>query len=87
MAVPKPARPARHSTCQRDRDGLPHQTHESFNETLDTVLEMQPDRLAVFSYAHVPWIKPAQKILEHQHHLPTPETKLDILKLVIEKLT
>jgi len=67
--------------------GLPHQTRESFNQTLDTVLEMQPDRLAVFSYAHVPWIKPAQKILEQQQHLPPPETKLDILKLVIEKLT
>ena len=67
--------------------GLPHQTVESFNETLDIVLEMQPDRLAVFSYAHVPWIKPAQKILEQQQHLPAPETKLQVLKLVIEKLT
>ena len=66
--------------------GLPNQTPESFNETLDTVLEMQPDRLAVFSYAHVPWIKPAQKILQ-QKILPTPETKLQLLKLVIEKLT
>jgi oxygen-independent coproporphyrinogen III oxidase len=67
--------------------GLPHQTPESFNETLDIVLEMQPDRLAVFSYAHVPWIKPAQKILEQQEHLPAAETKLQLLKLVIEKLT
>ncbi len=67
--------------------GLPHQTPESFDETLDTVLEMQPDRLAVFSYAHVPWVKPAQKILEQQQHLPAPETKLEVLKLVIEKLT
>lgn len=66
--------------------GLPHQTVESFNETLDTVLEMKPDRLAVFSYAHVPWIKPSQKILE-QKILPAPETKLQVLKLVIEKLT
>lgn len=66
--------------------GLPHQTVESFNETLDIVLEMKPDRLAVFSYAHVPWIKPSQKILE-QRILPTPETKLQVLKLVIEKLT
>ena len=65
--------------------GLPHQT-ESFDETLDTVLAMQPDRLAMFSYAHVPWIKPAQKILEAKV-LPTPETKLQVLKLVIEKLT
>jgi len=66
--------------------GLPHQTPESFDETLESVLRMQPDRLALFSYAHVPWIKPAQKILE-QKVLPPPETKLQILKLVIEKLT
>jgi len=66
--------------------GLPFQTPESFNETLDIVLAMKPDRLAVFSYAHVPWIKPSQKILEREV-LPTPETKLEVLKLVIEKLT
>ena len=66
--------------------GLPNQTPKSFDETLDAVLEMQPDRLAVFSYAHVPWIKPAQKILEKKS-LPAPETKLEVLKLVIEKLT
>ncbi|HXE42429.1 MAG TPA: hypothetical protein VN516_05335, partial [Candidatus Baltobacteraceae bacterium] len=56
------------------------------NRTLDAVLEMQPDRLAVFSYAHVPWVKPAQKILE-QKILPAPEVKLQLLKNVIERLT
>ncbi len=66
--------------------GLPFQTPATFNETLDTVLEMKPDRLAVFSYAHVPWIKPSQKILRQQV-LPTPESKLEVLKLVIERLT
>ena len=66
--------------------GLPHQTVASFNQTLDIVLKMEPDRLAVFSYAHVPWVKPAQKILE-QKVLPTPETKLQLLKNVIERLT
>src|SRR3569833_1846061 len=66
--------------------GLPHQTVESFNRTLDIVLGMQPDRLAVFSYAHVPWVKPAQKILE-QFFLPSPEVKLQLLKNVIERLT
>lgn len=66
--------------------GLPHQTPASFDHTLDSVLEMNPDRFAVFSYAHVPWIKPAQKIVESKG-LPTPETKLELLKLVIEKLT
>src|SRR5882757_4063001 len=66
--------------------GLPHQTVESFNRTLDIVLSLQPDRLAVFSYAHVPWVKPAQKILE-QKILPSAEVKLQLLKTVIERLT
>ena len=67
--------------------GLPYQTVESFEKTLDDILELAPDRLAVFSYAHVPWMKPAQKILEQEAALPSAETKLDIFKLVIEKLT
>ena len=66
--------------------GLPHQTVESFNRTLDEVIALGPDRLAVFSYAHVPWVKPAQKILE-QKILPPPEVKLQLLKTVIERLT
>jgi oxygen-independent coproporphyrinogen III oxidase len=66
--------------------GLPYQTLESFTQTLDLVLSLDPDRLAVFSYAHVPWIKPAQKILERAA-LPDAATKLAILKLTIEKLT
>jgi oxygen-independent coproporphyrinogen III oxidase len=66
--------------------GLPHQTPESFERTLEEVIAMKPDRLAVFSYAHVPWIKPSQKILETEN-LPTAETKLQLLKLTIEKLT
>src|SRR5207249_2773443 len=66
--------------------GLPHPSVESFNRTLDVVLSLNPDRLAVFSYAHVPWVKPAQKILE-QKILPLPEVKLQLLKTVIERLT
>jgi oxygen-independent coproporphyrinogen-3 oxidase len=66
--------------------GLPHQTPASFERTLNEVLPLQPDRFAVFNYAHVPWMKPAQKILK-DGILPKPETKLAILKLTIEKLT
>ena len=66
--------------------GLPHQTPATFERTLDEIIELQPDRLAVFSYAHVPWIKPSQKILETDS-LPDAETKLALLKLTIEKLT
>ncbi len=66
--------------------GLPRQTPASFEKTLDDVLEWRPDRIAVFSYAHVPWIKPAQRILE-KSSLPSAEEKLDLLKMTIEKLT
>jgi oxygen-independent coproporphyrinogen-3 oxidase len=67
--------------------GLPYQTMETFDRTLEEIIKLGPDRLAVFSYAHVPWMKPAQKILEQEAALPSAETKLNILKLVIEKLT
>ncbi len=67
--------------------GLPYQTVQTFDRTLAEIIKLRPDRLAVFSYAHVPWMKPAQKILEQEAALPTAETKLSILKLVIEKLT
>jgi oxygen-independent coproporphyrinogen-3 oxidase len=67
--------------------GLPYQTVKSFDKTLEEIIKLEPDRLAVFSYAHVPWMKPAQKILEQEAALPSAETKLRILKLVIEKLT
>jgi oxygen-independent coproporphyrinogen III oxidase len=66
--------------------GLPFQTPESFDKTLDEILQLAPNRFAVFSYAHVPWMKPAQKILADKI-LPSPETKLQLLKLTIEKLT
>jgi len=66
--------------------GLPYQTPESFEKTLDEILTLAPDRFAIFNYAHVPWIKPAQRILE-DGCLPTAEVKLQLLKLTIEKLT
>jgi oxygen-independent coproporphyrinogen-3 oxidase len=67
--------------------GLPYQTPASFARTLDAVLALKPDRFAVFSYAHVPWMKPAQKILETSGALPSPEVKLQLLKQVVETLT
>jgi len=66
--------------------GLPLQTPASFDKTLDELLALGPDRFAVFSYAHVPWLKPVQRILDRSP-LPTAETKLQLLKLAIEKLT
>lgn len=67
--------------------GLPLQTAASFGKTLDEVIALQPDRLAVFSYAHVPWIKPAQKIFDDRGQLPDTEAKLAMLMIAVEKLT
>ncbi|EDY83723.1 oxygen-independent coproporphyrinogen III oxidase [Verrucomicrobiia bacterium DG1235] len=66
--------------------GLPHQTEDGFKETLEEVLAYDPERLAVFSYAHVPWSKPAQKILERSP-LPSADSKIEILIQTVEKLT
>jgi oxygen-independent coproporphyrinogen-3 oxidase len=66
--------------------GLPFQTVASFEQTLDEILALSPDRFAVFSYAHVPWIKPAQRIFK-EGILPSADVKLQLLKLTIEKLT
>ncbi len=66
--------------------GLPFQTVESFERTVRRVLQFSPDRIAVFNYAHVPWLKPHQKLIRAED-LPTPEQKLEILKMAIELLT
>ncbi len=67
--------------------GLPLQTPATFDRTLDDILALQPDRLSVFSYAHVPWMKPSQKIFEHRNQLPVPEGKLAMFALAHERLT
>ncbi|HLB01430.1 MAG TPA: oxygen-independent coproporphyrinogen III oxidase [Bacteroidota bacterium] len=65
--------------------GLPHQTVEEFARTVDTVIGLSPDRLAVFNYAHVPWLKPHQKVLD-EISLPPPGEKLEIFCMTLEKL-
>ncbi|MDR1011235.1 MAG: oxygen-independent coproporphyrinogen III oxidase [Opitutaceae bacterium] len=67
--------------------GLPLQTAASFAHTLDDVLELDPDRLSVFSYAHVPWIKPAQRIFEDRGQLPAAAEKLEMSALAHRRLT
>jgi len=66
--------------------GLPHQTRETFAATLETVLTLQPDRLAVFNYAHLPQMFKHQRLIQDEW-LPAPEEKLELLKLSIETLT
>jgi oxygen-independent coproporphyrinogen-3 oxidase len=66
--------------------GLPHQTVDSYSRTLDKVLELSPDRLAVFNYAHVPWMKKHQRVIPVEV-LPSAVERLQILKTVIERLS
>ena len=66
--------------------GLPLQTIDTFTETLKTAIDMGPDRIAVYNYAHLPArFKPQRRINEVD--LPSPQTKLDILQQTIQILT
>lgn len=66
--------------------GLPHQTTDSFAKTIDTMVEVKPDRLAVYNYAHMPHIFRAQRMI-NADDLPSPETKLELMELTVRKLT
>ena len=66
--------------------GLPKQTLDSFNRTLDKVIALAPDRIALYSYAHLPRVfKPQRRIAEAD--LPSAESKLQIMTLAIGRLT
>ncbi len=66
--------------------GLPTQTAEKFQQTIDQAIALNPERIVTFSYAHVPWIKSAQKVLE-QHVLPSAEEKLSLFRVAYERMT
>lgn len=66
--------------------GLPKQNMISFNRTLEQVLELSPDRISLYSYAHLPGLfKPQRRI--DLNDMPTSDTKLQILQLAIRRLT
>lgn len=60
--------------------GLPFQTRESMQQTLDAVVRLRPDRLAFYSYAHVPWMKPGQRQFTEMD-LPEPELKRELYEM------
>ena len=66
--------------------GLPYQTLHGFWKTVKKTIKLDPDRIAVFNFAYVPWLKPLQKKLPVDA-LPKPQEKLEILCLTIEELT
>ena len=65
--------------------GLPRQTPESFAETVDQVIGLQPDRIALYSFAYVPWLKRHQKKIK-ESLLPSNDMKLDIFLTARGKL-
>jgi oxygen-independent coproporphyrinogen-3 oxidase len=65
--------------------GLPFQTVESFAATVDKIIDISPDRIAVFNYAHVPWMKKHMSLI-NADDIPSADVKLQILKMTIEKL-
>ena len=65
--------------------GLPHQTLESLQRTLDLALSMNPDRFAIFGYAHVPWMKKHQTLID-EAALPGAEARYEMAERVSEVL-
>ena len=66
--------------------GLPKQTQETFADSINQAIELSPDRLVTFSYAHVPWVNKSMEKLE-KIGLPTAEEKFRLFGLAYEMLT
>jgi oxygen-independent coproporphyrinogen-3 oxidase len=65
--------------------GLPKQNMQTMAETLTKVIDASPDRISIYNYAHMPQLFKSQKLIRDTD-LPSPETKLDMLALCIERL-
>ncbi|MEY3089906.1 MAG: hypothetical protein RL113_222, partial [Pseudomonadota bacterium] len=63
--------------------GLPYQTLDTFKKTLELSTALNPDRVAVFNYAHVPWLMKTMRKFD-ETTLPEPEEKLQIFKYTID---
>ncbi len=66
--------------------GLPYQSLEGFHRTLERVLEIRPERVAVYSFAYVPWIKAHMKHFPKEA-LPDASLKLELLAMTIDAFT
>ncbi len=65
--------------------GLPYQTLDTFKRTLELAIFLNPDRFAVFNYAHVPWMKKTMRKFD-ETTLPSPAQKLAIMRHTIDYL-
>lgn len=66
--------------------GLSFQTVDGFRRTIDRVLEIRPDRVALYGYAHVTWLQKVQKTLE-RGDLPTPDERIKIFTAALKQFT
>ena len=66
--------------------GLPLQTPESFKQTIEQLIELSPDRVSVFNYAHLPERFAAQRKIK-EHDLPNAHDKLTMFKNTLEQMT
>jgi len=66
--------------------GLPLQTVESFRVNIEKAIELSPDRIVTFSYAHVPWVNARQNNID-ESTMPSPEDKLNMLLMAYDILT
>src|SRR5665648_28507 len=66
--------------------GLPKQTSENFAETIQKAIDLKPDRLVTFSYAHVPWVSKIQKKLEKEG-LPASDEKIKMFEAAYSLMT
>jgi oxygen-independent coproporphyrinogen-3 oxidase len=66
--------------------GLPYQTPDTWKSTLEQILRIHPDRMAVFGFAYVPWSKPHQRLLP-QEALPRTEQRVELFLQAVEAFT
>ncbi|HEX9049781.1 MAG TPA: oxygen-independent coproporphyrinogen III oxidase [Anaeromyxobacter sp.] len=66
--------------------GLPYQTPDTWKTTLERIVAMRPDRMAVFGFAYVPWAKPHQRLLP-QEALPKTEQRVELFLAAVEAFT
>ena len=66
--------------------GLPYQTPATWKDTLQRIITIRPDRLAVFGFAYVPWSKPHQRLLP-QEAMPKTEQRVELFLAAVEAFT
>lgn len=67
--------------------GLPAQTAESFAQTMDVVCDLGADRIALFGYAHLPHLRPHQKLVEREGPIPNTELRAELLGVAFQRLS